>query len=65
MFSGIIAAVNDFSIPIDRVVGTSSGALAAALFASGLDSFQIATGESRRWEENVKMEMKERKRERE
>ena len=57
--------MNDFSIPIDRVVGTSSGALAAALFASGLDSFQIATGESRRWEENVKMEMKERKRERE
>ena len=36
--------MNDFSIPIDRVVGTSSGALAAALFASGLDSFQIATG---------------------
>jgi predicted acylesterase/phospholipase RssA len=27
------------------VVGTSSGALAAALFANGYDSFEIATGE--------------------
>lgn len=42
--AGVIAAISDFSIPIDRVVGTSSGALAAALFANGYDSFEIATG---------------------
>lgn len=42
--TGVIAAISDFSIPIDRVVGTSSGALAAALFANGYDSFEIATG---------------------
>ena len=47
MKTGVIAAVSDFSIPIDRVVGTSSGALAAALFANGLDAFDIATGEAR------------------
>ena len=45
IIAGVIAAVSDFSIPIDRVVGTSSGALAAALFADGYDSFEIATGE--------------------
>ena len=43
--TGVIAAISDFSIPIDRVVGTSSGALAAALFANGYDSFEIATGD--------------------
>lgn len=42
----MIAAISDFSVPIDRVVGTSSGALAAALFANGMDAFDIATGES-------------------
>jgi hypothetical protein len=43
--TGVIAAISDFSIPIDRVVGTSSGALAAALFANNYDSFEIATGD--------------------
>jgi predicted acylesterase/phospholipase RssA len=41
--AGVIAAVEDFSIPIDRVVGTSSGALAAALYANGMNADQIAT----------------------
>jgi NTE family protein len=41
--AGVIAAVEDFSIPIDRVVGTSSGALAAALYANGFNADQIAT----------------------
>ena len=44
MLTGVIAAISDFSVPIDRVVGTSSGALAAALFANGMDAFEIATG---------------------
>ena len=48
MLSGVIAAISDFSVPIDRVVGTSSGALAAALFANGMDAFEIATGSNYR-----------------
>lgn len=48
MLSGVIAAISDFSVPIDRVVGTSSGALAAALFANGMDAFEIATGSNHR-----------------
>jgi NTE family protein len=39
----VIAAIEDFYIPIDRVVGTSSGALAAALYANGMNAFDIAT----------------------
>ena len=40
--AGVLAAIEDFKIDVDRLVGTSSGSLGASLFAAGLSAEQIA-----------------------
>ena len=40
--AGVLAALQDFNINVDRCVGTSSGSLAASLFAAGYTPLQIA-----------------------
>lgn len=40
---GALAAIEDAGVPIDAVVGTSSGALIGALWASGMPAAQIAS----------------------
>ena len=46
--AGVLAAVDDFGIQIDRCVGTSSGSLAASLYAAGYTPLQIADELSKR-----------------
>ena len=46
--AGVIAALEDFqSVEVERVVGTSSGALAGSLLAAGLSASQISSELSR------------------
>ena len=45
--AGVLAALQDFNIQIDRCVGTSSGSLAASMFAAGMTPLQIADELSR------------------
>jgi predicted acylesterase/phospholipase RssA len=40
--AGVLAAIEDFKIDVDRLVGTSSGSLGTSLFAAGLSAEQIA-----------------------
>lgn len=46
--AGVLAAVEDFGIHIDRCVGTSSGSLAASLYCAGFTPLQIADELSKR-----------------
>ena len=45
--AGVLAALQDFNIQVDRCVGTSSGSLAASMFAAGMTPLQIADELSR------------------
>ena len=46
--AGFLAAVEDAGVPVDAIVGTSSGALAGALWAAGLDAQAVLAELSRR-----------------
>ena len=46
--AGVLAAVDDFGIQVDRCVGTSSGSLAASLYSAGYTPLQIADELSKR-----------------
>lgn len=41
--AGVVQAIEEMDVPIDAVVGTSSGALIGALWAAGMPATQIAT----------------------
>jgi predicted acylesterase/phospholipase RssA len=45
--AGVLAAVEDYGLNVDRIVGTSSGSLAGSLFAAGLSATQVADELSR------------------
>jgi NTE family protein len=45
--AGFLAAIEDAKIPVDAVCGTSSGAIAGAMFAAGMSAADVASELSR------------------